>query len=94
VFLRGRRRRWTQADLVGSTRGLTNSSEAVTDSRETDAWGMGIAASGSTATPFGFVGGQGYQADADSGLLLLGAMLTRRWTTPAASSTPRPRCWR
>jgi len=59
-------------DQLGSTRGLTNSSQTVTDTREYDAWGLSIAASGS-GTPFGFVGGQGYQKDPDSGLMLLGA---------------------
>lgn len=60
-------------DHLGSTRGLTNGSETVTDTCEYDAWGLGIASTGSTATPFGFAGGHGYQRDPDSGLMLLGA---------------------
>jgi RHS repeat-associated protein len=32
-----------------------------------------ISSSGTLAGPFGFVGGQGYQQDSDSGLMLLGA---------------------
>jgi len=59
-------------DQLGSTRGLSNGSEAITDSREYDSWGLTIASSGS-GSPFGFVGGQGYQKDPDSGLMLLGA---------------------
>jgi len=59
-------------DQLGSTRGMSNGSEVITDSREYDAWGLTIASSGS-GSPFGFVGGQGYQKDPDSGLMLLGA---------------------
>jgi len=59
-------------DQLGNTRGMSNGSEAITDSREYDAWGLTIASSGS-GSPFGFVGGQGYQKDPDSGLMLLGA---------------------
>lgn len=60
-------------DQLGSTRGLTNSSQTVTASRERDAWGNVVFSSGTLAGPFGFVGGQGYQQDPDSGLMLLGA---------------------
>jgi hypothetical protein len=60
--------RFYHADQLGSTRGLTNAAQSVTDSREYDAFGMAVAASGTTATPFGFVGGQGYQKDGDSSL--------------------------
>ena len=37
-----------------------------------DAFGMTVSRTGSTATPFGFVGAGQYQSDADSGLMLLG----------------------
>ena len=60
-------------DQIASTRGLTDSSQSVTASRERDAWGNVIASSGTLAAPFGFVGGGGYQQDTDSGLMLLGA---------------------
>jgi RHS repeat-associated protein len=60
-------------DQLGSTRGLTDAGQTVTDSREYDSFGVTIASTGTTATPFGFAGGQGYQRDADSGLMLLGA---------------------
>src|SRR5262249_1573870 len=69
------------------------SSQTVTDSREYDSWGLVIASAGSTTTPFKFAGGHGYQADADSGLMLLGARcydasgsrLTRRRQSVPAS---------
>src|SRR5262249_44991609 len=65
--------KYYHADQLGSTRGITNSSQTVTDSREYDSFGLVISSAGSTATPFKFAGGSGYQADADSGLMLLGA---------------------
>ena len=37
-----------------------------------DAFGMTVSRTGTTPTPFGFVGGAQYQTDADSGLMLLG----------------------
>jgi RHS repeat-associated protein len=43
-----------------------------TDAVLYDAFGMTVSRTGTTATPFGFVGAQGYQSDADSGLQLLG----------------------
>jgi RHS repeat-associated protein len=65
--------KYYHGDQLGSTRGVTDSSQAITDSREFDSFGLTIASSGSTSTPFKFAGGQGYQADGDSGLMLLGA---------------------
>ena len=38
----------------------------------TDAFGMTVTGTGSTPTPFGFVGQGGYQSDADTGLMLCG----------------------
>ena len=61
-----------QADALGSTRELTNSSGTITDAHETDAFGNTVASSGSTLTPFGFAGQAGYQTDSDTGLKLLG----------------------
>jgi RHS repeat-associated protein len=60
------------SDALGSTRGITNSSQTVTDAVLYDAFGMTVSRTGTTATPFGFVGAQGYQSDSDSGLQLLG----------------------
>ena len=59
-------------DALGSTRGITNGSQTVTDAVLYDAFGMTVSRTGTTATPFGFVGAQQYQSDADSGLQLLG----------------------
>ena len=70
--VRGGTSKFYQADALGSTRELTNSSGTVTDAHETDAFGNTVAASGSTPTPFGFAGQAGYQSDSDTGLKLLG----------------------
>ena len=59
-------------DALGSTRGITDGSQTVTDAVLYDAFGMTVGRTGSTAIPFGFVGAQQYQTDADSGLQLLG----------------------
>jgi len=63
------------ADALGSTRGITNGSQTVTDAILYDAFGMTVSRTGSTPTPFGFVGAAQYQSDADSGLQLLGNRL-------------------
>src|SRR5947208_2397070 len=47
-------------DTLGSTRGLTNSSQVVTDTNIHDAWGVNVASSGTTVTPFRFIGEHGY----------------------------------
>jgi RHS repeat-associated protein len=65
--------KYYHGDQLGSTRGITDSTQAVSDSREYDSFGLTIASTGSTATPYKFAGGGGYQADADSGLMLLRA---------------------
>src|ERR1700722_6126116 len=59
-------------DALGSTRDITNSSQAVTDTRRTDGFGMLLSTSGSNPTPFGFGASSQYQGDSDSGLMLLG----------------------
>ncbi len=60
------------SDALGSTRGITNTSQTATDSQLFDAWGMVVSRTGSTPTPFGFAGTSQYQTDTDSGLQLLG----------------------
>ena len=52
------------ADALGSTRGITGSTGAATDSLVYDAFGETLTRSGSTATPVQFAGTSGYQADA------------------------------
>ena len=50
-------------DGRGDTVALTDDSGNVTDTKEYDAWGNVIASTGSTVTPYQFVGRQGYQTD-------------------------------
>ena len=69
---RGGTSKFYHPDALGSVRALTNTSGTVTDSRSTDAFGLVVASSGSTPTPFGFVGSAGYQQDSETGLMRLG----------------------
>ena len=69
---RGSTSKFTHADALGSTRGITDSSQSVTDAMLYDAFGNTLSRTGTTPTPFGFVGKSQYQTDADSGLQLLG----------------------
>jgi RHS repeat-associated protein len=76
---RGGATSWYHADGLQSTRGLTSGAQTVTGSADYDAWGNPVNTAGSLPTSFLHKGGQGYQRDADSGLLLLG----RRYYDPA-----------
>ena len=69
---RGSTSKFYHGDALGSTRGITNSSQSVTDSVLYDSFGMNVSRTGTTPTPFGFVGKGQYQTDSDSGLMLLG----------------------
>lgn len=69
---------WYHSDSFSSTRGLTDAAQAVTGSADYDAWGNPVNTAGTLPTPFLHKGGQGYQRDPDSGLLLLG----RRYYDP------------
>ena len=69
---RGTTSKFYHGDALGSTRGITNTSQAVTDSVLYDGFGMTVSRTGTTPTPFGFVGKGQYQTDNDSGLMLLG----------------------
>ena len=69
---RGTVSKFTHKDALGSTRGITDTTQATTDAILYDAFGMTVSRTGTTPTPFGFVGGAQYQTDADSGLMLLG----------------------
>jgi len=69
---RGSTSKFYHGDALGSIRGITNSSQTVTDSVLYDAFGMTVSRTGTTPTPFGFVGKGQYQTDNDSGLMLLG----------------------
>ena len=69
---RGSTSKFYHGDALGSTRGITDSTQAVTDSVLYDAFGNTVTRTGTTPTPFGFVGKAQYQSDSDSGLQLLG----------------------
>ncbi len=69
---RGSTSKFYHGDALGSTRGITNASQTVTDSVLYDGIGMVVSRTGTTPTPFGFVGKGQYQTDNDSGLQLLG----------------------
>ena len=69
---RGTTSKFYHGDALGSTRGITNTSQTVTDSVLYDGFGMVVSRTGTTPTPFGFVGKGQYQTDSDSGLQLLG----------------------
>ena len=60
------------SDRLGTNSLETNTSQAVTATKTYDAFGMPVASTGSSASPFGFAGQHGYQEDTDSGLKLLG----------------------
>ena len=69
---RGTMSKFYHGDALGSTRGITNGSQTVTDTVLYDGFGMTVSRTGTTPTPFGFVGKGQYQTDNDSGLQLLG----------------------
>jgi RHS repeat-associated protein len=68
---RGGVSKFLHQDYLGSTKQITGSNQAVTDTRQYDAFGLQTGTTGSTPTPFGFAGGWGYQQDS-TGLQLLG----------------------
>ena len=72
-------------DARGDTRNLTDSTENVTDSATYDAWGNSVASSGSTVTPYRFIGRQGYQTDTATGQVYVRARMYQptaaRWTS-------------
>lgn len=69
---RGGTSKFLHGDALGSTRGITAANQSSTDTVLYDAFGQTVNRTGSSATPFGFVGGQEYQTDGNSGLMLLG----------------------
>ena len=69
---RGTTSKFYHGDALGSTRGITGSTQAATDSTLYDGFGITVSRTGTTPTPFGFVGASQYQTDSDSGLQLLG----------------------
>ncbi len=73
-------------DGLGSTRLMTDSSQAITNALAYDAFGNTL--SGTAATPLKYAGSWGYQSDVDNGLMLLG----HRYYDPALGRflTPDP----
>ena len=69
---RGTTSSFYHSDALGSTRGITSSTQAATDSTLYDGFGMTVSKTGTNPTPFGFVGTSQYQSDSNSGLQLLG----------------------
>jgi RHS repeat-associated protein len=60
------------SDLIGTTTRQTNAAGSVTATRVYDAFGNVTSSTGTFSGPLGYVGGQRYQEDGDSGLKLLG----------------------
>jgi len=65
--------RYYHFDGLGSTTELTDATQAVTNSYRYEAFGNLTAQAGNTRNAYRYVGSLGYYADADSGLMLLGA---------------------
>ena len=62
-------------DAIGTMRALTDSSQAVTDTAIYRAFGIRVASTGSSTTPYRWVGKLGYATDAR----MDGHLLRRRW---------------
>ncbi|MCA9031883.1 MAG: RHS repeat-associated core domain-containing protein, partial [Planctomycetaceae bacterium] len=56
---------WYHYEALGSTRQLTDATEAVTDHYLYDAWGNVLSSNGSTVNPFMWTGNVGYHFDQD-----------------------------
>ncbi len=67
------------ADGLGTTRATVDSSQAVTSTFTTEAFGNTVAQWGSSANPYRFAGAWGYRDDGDMGLLYIGG----RWYAPS-----------
>ncbi|GIV17875.1 MAG: hypothetical protein KatS3mg022_3310 [Armatimonadota bacterium] len=61
------------ADGLGTTRATVDSSQAVTSTLTTEAFGNQVAQWGNSANPYRFAGAWGYRDDGDAGLLHVGA---------------------
>ncbi len=56
---------YPMTDGQGTTKLTTNASQTVTSTQETEAFGRTIGTTGSTGSPFGFRGADGYRSDGD-----------------------------
>jgi RHS repeat-associated protein len=52
-------------DGQGTTKLVTSSNQTITSTQETEAFGRFIGGTGSTASPFGYHGSEGYRSDGD-----------------------------
>jgi RHS repeat-associated protein len=69
---RGGTSKFLHGDAIGSTRAVSDGTQATTDTILYDGFGLVMNRTGTSALPFGYVGGKQYQTDSDSGLMLLG----------------------
>lgn len=90
---RGGTKSYYHFDAVGSTTFLTNDAGIVTDTFAQDAWGNQVARTGTTPTPYTWVGHWGYQHDTPTGGYYIRARsyqpTVARWvsTDPAGFAT-------
>ena len=75
-------------DALGSTRLLTNSSGAVSDTYLNDAWGNSVASPGTTVNPFKWVGKYGYYTDNSTGQVYIRARMYQPTVARWASIDP------
>ncbi|MBL8820599.1 MAG: hypothetical protein JNL58_31545 [Planctomyces sp.] len=72
---RGSTSRFLHADALGTTRLLTSTAGATTDTYLFDAWGVPVASTGTTLNPFKWVGRYGYYTDNATGLIYVRARM-------------------
>ncbi|MBL8820597.1 MAG: RHS repeat-associated core domain-containing protein [Planctomyces sp.] len=70
---RGSTSSFLHADALGTTRLLTSTAGATTDTYLFDAWGNPVSSTGSTVNPFRWVGRYGYYTDLATGLVYVRA---------------------
>ncbi|MBL8818589.1 MAG: RHS repeat-associated core domain-containing protein [Planctomyces sp.] len=82
---RGSTSSFLHADALGTTRLLTSTAGATTDTYLFDAWGNPVSSTGSTVNPFRWVGRSGYYTDNATGLLYVRARMYQptiaRWVS-------------
>jgi len=66
---------WIHSDALGTSRVLTTTTQASSDSYLCDAWGNPVSSSGSTLNPFKWVGLYGYYSDSATGMFYVRARL-------------------
>ena len=74
--------RWYHASILGTVEIVTDAGGDTTDTRVYNAWGGQVASTGTTTSPFRFIGALGYYVEPEVGLHYVGA----RWLRPATGS--------